>query len=208
MIKRIREKIHSLPTGVHLLASLITGAVLNTLLFGMVLGVYFLSDLHINSILELIIPFYSVFLCIISGLLEEDLKGTVLSCIGASTIVLVPFMINRLWTVCVIIVFLFSLHGICLYYAGNPGFKAAFLRCLSIIPTVYGIFSKGDGKPWYYVFLLLVLGVLGYFMAGRKNKITVESLVLPFFMITMAALLFSTPIFYMLYVLFNPDYYP
>ena len=76
-----------------------------------------------NEPTELMIGLYPVFLCCISSLLEEDLKGTVLACIGASTVLTVPFFMDHYGMISLIIAFIFSLHGVCLFHGRRRNFR-------------------------------------------------------------------------------------
>lgn len=208
MIQRIRAKIQSLPSAARLLLAFIAGAVLNFIFFGIAAGIYILTGFRMNEPTELMIGLYPVFLCCISSLLEEDLKGTVLACIGASTVLTVPFFMDHYGMISLIIAFIFSLHGVCLSHGRKPGFKAAFLRALCLVPTFGEACFNWDGKPWFYMALLLVLGLFGYWIAGKKNTFTIEGLSVPFIMILLSAVLFASPLSYILFLLFNPSYYP
>lgn len=208
MFQKLQERIRCLSEGKRCVISFIAGAAIFLFLYYVSLEIYKVSGLHLNEKTEYLIALYPVFLCIISCLLNDDLKVTITACIGASINIIVPFCLDGNYIFAFVTCCLFAFHGFCLYHGRKAGWRAAILRTLCLLPTFGEAFSSWDGRPITFKVLIFMLGLICYVLIGRKNVLKIEGVIMFFVAIILSALNVTLLPNYIIFLLLNPNYYP
>ena len=215
MLKRARERIHTVPEGRRCVIAFLFGAVLFMVFYTALREIDRIPGLYLDLSTHGLVINYPVILCFITCLMDEDLMPTVAACLGASAVIVVPFCFDGYVSDAVKIAAVFALHGVCFYYGRKTGWKAAILRTLSLSPTFvfsicFFVFEFRGGKTIInniYMFLMLILSIVCYYMIGRKNAWTTKDIIRAFIVIIPAAFILLFPVMY-LYLIFIPYYNP
>ena len=215
MLKRTRERIHTIKTGGRCAIAFTVGAVLFMLFYAALRGIYKIPGLRLDLSTHGLVEIYPVLLCFIACLLDEDLLPTVAACIGASAALVVPFSRDGYVSNAVTIAIVFAFHGVCFYFGRKPGWKAAIVRAVSLFPTFaltisFFVIEFREGVSVIdsiISFLLLILGIICYYLIGRKKARTTRDVIIELIIIILTAFVFLIPTMY-LYPKFIPYYYP
>lgn len=190
--------------------SFIVGFITNLLLLNLAMWLYDRSGLVLNEEMDYYLSLFPVFTCLIVNLLNEELWPSLLGSFGAAMAFLLLFIMkdSDYIGVGVIITVIFVFQGICFYMGTKEGIVAAILRVLCLVPVFFNAMNSFELYPMTFRILLFLLGLACFLLTGRKNAMTVEGIIALICAIIIAATPLTYLFMYVVFLIFNPGYYP
>lgn len=186
--------------------SFAAGFIMEAILFGLAISVYRRSGGWIYQGLEYFLPLFPIFTCLIINLLNEDFRPSLAASAGAAMSAFI--MCLACFDSSVFAGLLVFLTGLCFYQGRKAGIIAAILRVVCLLPVFFyatnqfGLFSVG------YRTFLIVSAIICFLITGRKNALTFAGIAMLVISIILAFTPFLNILMFMVYLIFNPDYYP
>ena len=209
-MEKVWEWMHKQSMTKRCIISFIVGFITNLLLLNLAMWLYDRSGLVLNEEMDYYLSLFPVFTCLIVNLLNEELWPSLLGSFGAAMAFLLLFIMkdSDYIGVGVIITVIFVFQGICFYMGTKEGIVAAILRVLCLVPVFYNAMNSFELYPMTFRILLFLLGLACFLLTGRKNAMTVEGIIALICAIIIAATPLTNLFMYVVFLIFNPGYYP